>query len=603
VATPSGHPGRTLVLLGVIIAALYGLMAISDNWTPKLGLDLQGGTTITLTATNTTGTGQVDPTSLQLAKTIIQSRVDSLGVGESEVTTSGNNQIVVSVPNVQQDELVRLVGQTAQLRFRAVYDVQQVPPPATPTTEPSAAPSGAEPTTEPSGGGTTTQPSASASQPPSSPGPSAAAPSASATGNGRPAPALPTAPGTPQPPRPSTPGSGTPPDKAIDWQPSEQDQAEFAAFTCDEADKMPDVSDQPLFACNQEKTEKYLLGPTLIEGNQLSTAQAGVPQNNVAWVVNLEFNADGSTAFESATGELASRSDPQNRFAIVLDGEVISAPSVSSAIPGGRAEISGNFNQQSATQLANVLKYGALPLAFEVSEVSNVSATLGGEQLRAGIIAGIIGLLLVVVYCFLYYRGLGVVVVASLMVAAAITYAVMVLLGGSVGFALNLPGIAGAIVAIGITADSFVIYFERIRDEVREGRSLRTAIETGWRRARQTVLIADAVSMLSALILFILAIGSVKGFAFTLGLTTIIDVLVVFMFTKPLMSLLARTKFYGGGHKWSGLDPAHLGVTALPGSRSARRGGVQTARTGGAHRVRAPGIAAPGIATRTGEEA
>jgi len=370
------------------------------------------------------------------------------------------------------------------------------------------------------------------------------------------------------------------------WQPSETDTADFATFTCDEADKMADVSDQPLFSCNQDKTEKYLLGPTLIEGSDLTGAQAGVPQNNLAWVVNLDFNSDGGAAFESATGELASRTDPQNRFAIVLDGEVISAPSVSSSIPGGRAEISGNFNQQSATQLANVLKYGALPLAFDVSEVSNVSATLGGEQLRAGIIAGIIGLLLVVGYCFLYYRGLGFVVVSSLVVAAAITYAAMVLLGSSVGFALNLPGIAGAIVAIGITADSFVIYFERIRDEVREGRSLRTAVETGWRRARQTVLIADTVSMLSAVILFILAIGSVKGFAFTLGLTTIIDVMVVFMFTKPLMSLLARTKFYGGGHKWSGLDPAHLGVKALPGTRSTRRGGVQTARAaGGSHRV------------------
>ena len=217
-----------------------------------------------------------------------------------------------------------------------------------------------------------------------------------------------------------------------------------------------------------------------------------------------------------------------------------------------------------------MLKYGALPLAFDVSEVNNVSATLGGEQLRAGIIAGIIGLALVVLFCFAYYRGLGIVVVASLAVAGLFTYACIVLLGSSVGFALNLPGIAGVIVAIGITADSFVIYFERIRDEVREGRSLRTAVETGWRRARQTILIADAVSMLSALILFVLAIGSVKGFAFTLGLTTLIDVLVVFMFTKPMVTLLARTRFFGGGHRLSGLDPAHLGVKALPGVRSRR---------------------------------
>jgi preprotein translocase subunit SecD len=585
VATQSGHPGRVLIALGVLVAVMYGLMALTHNWTPKLGLDLQGGTTITLTARNTTGSGPVDPNSLELARTIIQNRVDSLGVGESEVTVAGNNQIVVSVPNVQQDELVQLVGQTAVLRFRAVYNVQQVTPPASP----SAAPAGTASPTSGSSASATPGASASVNAKPSAtttvsaaPGASSpAAPAPSATVNGRPAPALPTAPPTPTSPRPTTAGSGTPPDKAISWQPSQQDQTDFAAFSCDDKHTMADVSDQPLFSCSQDKTEKYLLGPTLIEGNQLSTASAGVPANNVSWVVNLEFNSEGSAAFESATGQLATRTDPQNRFAIVLDAVTISAPSVSSAIAGGRAEISGSFTQETATQLANVLKYGALPLAFDVSEVSNVSATLGGEQLKAGIVAGIIGLALVVGYCFLYYRGLGIVVVCSLAVAGAITYAAMVLLGGSVGFALSLPGIAGAIVAIGITADSFVIYFERIRDEVREGRSLRTAIETGWRRARQTIFIADGVSLLSALVLFILAIGSVKGFAFTLGLTTLIDVLVVIMFTKPLMTILGRTRFYGTGRKLSGLDAAHLGVRALPGGRT-RRPAVGPA---GAHRV------------------
>ena len=558
-ATTTGHPGRTLIVLAVLVAGLITLMAVSGTWTPKLGLDLRGGTTITLTAKNTSGTGAVDPNSLQLAKTIIQSRVDSLGVGESEVTTSGDNQIVVTVPNVQQDELVRLVGQTAVLRFRAVQAAEQVQPPEpapSATAEPSQGAT-AQPSGEPTGGA-----SESAKAPSS-------APSAPQAGNNLPMPALPTA-----PPLPldkacvAADGKGIPPDKALDWQPTEACQAAFAEFTCET--KVTEVADQGLFACNQEKNEKYLLGPTLIEGNQLTSAVAGIPQNNVNWVVNLEFNPEGAAAFEKATRQISQQSEPQNRFAIVLDGVSISAPSVNEAIAGGRAEISGNFTQQSATELANVLKYGALPLAFDVSEVSNVSATLGGEQLRAGIIAGIIGLVLVVGYCFLYYRGLGIVVVASLAIGAVITYACMVLLGSSVGFALNLPGIAGAIVAIGITADSFVIFFERIRDEVREGRSLRTAVETGWRRARQTILIADTVSMLSALVLFVLAIGAVKGFAFTLGLTTLIDVLVVFLFTKPLMTILARTKFFGGGHPLSGLDPAHLGVQALPGSRSRR---------------------------------
>ncbi len=560
-ATTTGHPGRTLIILGVLIAGLITLMAVSGTWIPKLGLDLRGGTTITLTAKNTTGTGAVDPNSLQLAKTIIQSRVDSLGVGESEVTTSGDNQIIVTVPNVQQDELVRLVGQTAVLRFRAVNAAEQIQPPE-PTPSATGEPSSGA-TAQPSG-----EPSAGNSETAKAPSPAASAPK---SGNNAPMPALPTAPPVPLDQACVAPdGKGVPPDQALDWQPTEACQAAFAEFTCET--KVTEVADQGLFACNQEKTEKYLLGPTLIEGNQLTSAVAGIPQNNVNWVVNLEFNPEGSAAFEKATRQISQQSEPQNRFAIVLDGVSISAPSVNEAIPGGRAEISGNFTQKSATELANVLKYGALPLAFDVSEVNNVSATLGGEQLRAGIIAGIIGLALVVGYCFLYYRGLGIVVVASLGVAGIITYACMVLLGSSVGFALNLPGIAGAIVAIGITADSFVIFFERIRDEVREGRSLRTAVETGWRRARQTILIADTVSMLSALVLFVLAIGSVKGFAFTLGLTTLIDVLVVFMFTKPLMTLLARTKFFGGGHKLSGLDPEHLGVQALPGSRTRRPG-------------------------------
>jgi preprotein translocase subunit SecD len=573
VAAQSGRPGRTILVLLAITVALVGLMGLSNTWTPKLGLDLRGGTTITLTADNTSGTGSVDPVSLQQAKTIIQSRVDSLGVGESEVTTAGDRQIIVSVPNVQEDRLVEQVGQTAVLRFRAVYAAEQVAPPLLPSEEPSVAPDG-NPSEAPPG--SSAQPSASGE------------PGASPTGDNRPMPGLPTAPPAPKTPRPTAEGQGTPPDQAIQWQPSDADTADFAAFSCDQAADQVDISDQPLFSCDRGGTEKYLLGPTLIQGDQLTGASAGIPQSGIQWVVNLTFNAEGGAAFEQATGQLATRTEPQNRFAIVLDGETISAPSVSSAIPGGQAEISGSFTQSSATDLANVLKYGALPLAFDVSEVSNVSATLGGEQLRAGIIAGIIGLLLVVAFCFAYYRGLGIVVVTSLVVAGVITYACMVLLGSSVGFALNLPGIAGAIVAIGVTADSFVIYFERIRDEVRDGRSLRTAVETGWRRARRTVLIADAVSMLSAVILFILAIGSVKGFAFTLGLTTLIDVLVVFLFTKPLMTLLARTKFFGNGHKLSGLDPGHLGVQALPGIRVRRPGVAAASRSAGAHAVGQP---------------
>ncbi|QDP96777.1 protein translocase subunit SecD [Microlunatus elymi] len=573
-ASKVGHPLRTLVAFFIVIAALYGLMAITKNWTPRLGLDLSGGTTITLTARNTTGKGGVSATSLEQARTIIQQRVDGLGVGESQVTTSGGNQIIVSAPNVQRDELIQQVGQTAELRFRAVYQQESTTPTSQPGNSATAGTGNAQ-------GGSTPSAKASAGTGSASAGATA---SSTAKGNGRPGPALPTEPPAPPSPRPTAPGKGTPENKAVEWQPSQQDITDFASFTCPrDTQYYPDVSDQPLFTCNEAGTQKYLLGPTIIEGTHVTDANASIGQSGLGWQVNLSFDSTGSKQFEDATRALSQKQSPENAFAIVLDGTAVSVASVDQAIAGGSAMISGGgINQQSAQQLANVLKYGSLPLAFEISSVDTVSATLGGEQLQAGLIAGAVGLALVILFCFAYYRGLGVVVVASLTVAFATTYAMVVLLGASVGFALSLAGIAGAIVAIGITADSFVIYFARIRDEVGEGRGIRTAVETGWRRARQTILVADAVSLLSALILFILAIGSVKGFAFTLGLTTLIDIVVVFFFTKPLVTLLSRTKFYGNGHKFSGLDATHLGVTALPGGR--RRAGTATraaTQTGG----------------------
>jgi len=309
-----------------------------------------------------------------------------------------------------------------------------------------------------------------------------------------------------------------------------------------------------------------------ITGQQLDTATSGIPQGQFAPVVSLTLKSDSAEAWLELTGALAAKQSPQDQFAVVLDGVVQSNASVENAIPGGRAQISGDFTDETASALANVLKFGSLPLTFEPSQVESVSPTLGGEQLRVGLIAGVIGLLIVLGYCFVYYRGLGIVVLGSLVVAAVSTYAAMVLLGSAVGFSLNLPAIAGAIVAIGITADSFVIYFERIRDEIRDGRSLRSAIQTGWVRARPTIVVADIVSLLSAVVLFVLAVGGVKGFAFMLGLTTLIDLSVIFFFTHPLMQLLGRTKFFGEGHKLSGLDAAHMGVSrnALLGRRTRR---------------------------------
>lgn len=542
------HPLRTLVILALVIVGLFTIMAVNRVWTPKLGLDLRGGSTITLTAANVTGEGTVDPASLELARTIIQQRIDGYGVGESEVTTSGDRQIVVSVPNVQKDDLVRLVGTTAQLYFRQVFKEEASS--STATAEPTASASA--------------QPQESASANPT--------PTASSTGNKRPLPALP----TPQPsPRPTAAASPAPSvDDMLKWTPSARDTSEFDAFQCGQTSPTPDVTDQPLITCDQTKSYKYLLGPALISGEHVTRAQAAVPQNSVSYVVTLQFDTQGAADFEKVTGHLASQTSPENQFGIVLDGKVISAPSVSKAIPGGQAQIEGSFTQKTATDLANVLSYGALPLSFEISSVENVSAKLGGDQLQAGIIAGLIGLGLVLLYSIMYYRGLALVVSLSLVVAGLLAWALIVLLGASMGFALNLPGIAGVIVAIGVTADSFIIYFERIRDEVREGRSLRTAIETGWVRSRKTIVVADSVSLLSALVLFVLAIGAVKGFAFTLGLTTLIDLAVVFFFTKPMMTLLGRTKFFGEGHRFSGFEAEHMGASKAPLHNSQRRRGA-----------------------------
>ncbi len=548
------HPLRTLVILALVLAGLYTIMAVNQIWTPKLGLDLRGGSTITLTASNVTGEGSVDAASLELARSIIQQRIDGYGVGESEVTTSGDRQIVVSVPNVQKDDLVRLVGTTAQLYFRKVFK------------EEASSSATADPTATASA-----QPQESASAEPSTTA-SAEPTATSSTGNKRPLPALPTPVPSPRPTVAASPAASL--DDLMKWTPSERDTSEFDAFECGQTSPTPDVTDQPLITCDQTKSYKYLLGPALISGEHVTRAQAAIPQSSVAYVVTLQFDTQGAADFEKVTGHLATQTSPENQFGIVLDGKVISAPSVSKVIAGGQAQIEGSFTQKTATDLANVLSYGALPLSFEISSVENVSAKLGGDQLQAGILAGLIGLALVLIYSIVYYRGLALVVSLSLVVAGLLTWSLIVLLGASMGFALNLPGIAGAIVAIGVTADSFIIYFERIRDEVREGRSLRTAIETGWIRSRKTIVIADSVSLLSALVLFVLAIGAVKGFAFTLGLTTLIDLAVVFFFTKPMMTLLGRTKFFGEGHRFSGFEAEHMGTSNPPLHNSRRRSGT-----------------------------
>ena len=540
--TPAPKPGRSLAIIAALLILMYAGMLLLQGTkpTPKLGLDLQGGTSVTLTARLPEGeTGQITKSAMDQAKQIIEDRVNGTGVAEAEVAVEGNKNIVVNIPG---DELKTDLLSTALLRFRPVLQVgQTAPPEQSPSGTPSGSPS---PSATPSGS-------------------SSPSPSPSTSDNGRAVSgALLGQQSSPSPTPTPTPSAGGQGQGSTQITPEIQKQ--FNELDCtksaEERQGKIEPADQLLVTCDSDGF-KYILGPTAVEGTHLSGADAGLPQSGVgSWQVNLSFDGTGTKQFAQTTKDLVGKQSPQNQFAIVLDGQVVSAPVVQSEIPTGRAEITGNFSQSEAKDLANVLKYGALPLAFDQSELNEISPTLGSDYLRVGIIAGALGLALVALYLLLYYRGLGLVAMASLVVAGLLTYASVVLLGEWIGFTLTLAGIAGLIVAVGITADSFVVFFERLRDEVREGRSLRAAVEHGWRRARRTILVADFVSFLAAAVLYILSIGSVRGFAFALGLTTVIDVVVVFFFTKPLIALLARTKFYGGGHRWSGLDPDRLGA-------------------------------------------
>jgi len=385
--------------------------------------------------------------------------------------------------------------------------------------------------------------------------------------------------GTPSPTATPADGTGTAKgqpgiDDPLKWMdnPDEKSVAAYNAFSCSadlqSANVDPvtgkvtpgDKSDLPLLACD-DSGQKYLLSVAMVEGTELDNAQALIPQNDVNWVVSLDFNGTGSDQFATISKALYGT---QKQFAIVLDGKVISAPTMNGIITNGQAQISGSFNQESAQSLATSLRYGSLPISFDKDpSVETIGPSLAGDQLTAGIVAGLIGLGAVMIYCLLYYRGLGVVVVASLFVAASITYAMVLLLDKAANFTLTLPGIAGLIVAIGITADSFIVYFERIRDEMRDGKSMRVAVEAGWKRARNTCLAADSVSLLAAVVLYVFAAGVVRGFAFALGISTLIDIAVFFWFTHPMVSWLARYPFFNRGHRLSGLNAESLGVDRI----------------------------------------
>lgn len=530
---------KALLWLAALVVAIFGLLTTgvltgNTSFAPGLALDLAGGRQIILEA-QTLDDSAIEQSDLEQAVEIIRQRVDATGVAEAEIATAGETNIIVSLPGNPSEDTLALVRTAAQLQFRPVLTFGDPAPFDVGDLGDSELPAQPEP----------------------------------------------------DPDNPSD----------LNWLTTDVYE-EFAALDCFDAANRAgaDLGDPNAghVACAADGSAKYALGPVELSGEDIDTAASGPELGPTGAIlpgrfeVRLELTGEGGGIFADTTRRLSSLPSPQNQFAILLDGVVISAPSVENSIPGGTASITGGFTQQGAETLANQLKFGALPLNLEVQSEQQISATKGADELRNGMLAGLIGLILVVVYTVFQYRALGTVTIGSLLVAGGLTYGIIALLSWGLGYRLSLAGVAGLIVAIGITADSFIVYFERVKDELREGRSLQAAVEHGWKRARRTILASDAVSFLAALVLYILAVGNVRGFAFTLGLTTVIDLLVVVAFTHPVLALLSRTKFFGNGHPWSGLDPRQLGREAMYKGRG---------------RVRTAGADAPTLAQRKAEKA
>ena len=608
------HPGRALAaliaLIVIMLLALVGGNLFSPGQWHKdfrigLGLDLSSGTELSMQATTLTG-GTPSAADLNEAKTIILSRVNASGNTGAQVQTQGNNILNVSVPGKTTEQTEKLVSETALLNFRQTllylpYGATSSSPSSTSTpgasasASPSASSSSAATATpSPSASATSTAktsakivPAASTSASPKAT--STASPSASASASASPSPSA------SQPSSAIALGDASLVNKQtlalfdkVQCTPGDTTKwKEQAGYTTPEDYDNPNVQ---IVSCDSSGG-KYALDVAKVQGQQIATATAELSTTSNQWEVLLNFKGDAVGPWATLTAKQASQyysagqGNPETNdywlatIGIVLDGNVITAPETTSAIPNGAAQITGGFTQAQATQLQNVLQYGSLPLNFKILTADTVSASLGHAQLVGGLIAAAIGLGLVVIYSFLYYRGLGLVSVFSLVIAGGLALLSVMLLTKYQNFALELSGIAGLIVAIGITADSFVVFFERLRDEVREGKALRPAVEAGWKRARRTILVSDTVSFIAAILLYYFSIGEVKGFAYTLGLTTLIDIIVVFLFTKPMVTLLARTKFYGDGNRWSGLDPARLGART-PWRSSVQR--TQVKRSSGA---------------------
>ncbi len=648
-------PIRTLIVMLVITLGLTGFLGAVHIWgeaqlTPKLGLDLEGGTQMTLRPQVRDGE-DVNTAELERAVDIIRKRVDGQGVAEAEVGTLGTN-VVVTVPGQITQEQQRALEQSSQMRFRPVLGIvptqagaqqqqqggpQTLPggttgpagPPETLPAAPGTATTGASPatsaapaaTTNAAGNATTEAARAPIPQgllqgavvPAADTTPAPTAPTGSPAAS--PAPAPSTVGGNPFTTAPSAPaGEGIPqwydglrqePARLAEyalsqaWLTSPELETQALQLTCPDTTFDPAQEDltKPIVICGEPEPEaggqvlaKYVLGPAVLTGDSLSDATSGMGQSQGGptgqWVVSLKMNGGLPTeTYAAVSRAMVPLQSPRNQLAVVLDDRVISAPYFRNEIVNGQAEISGNFTAESSKLLADQLKFGSLPMSFEAQELQSISPTIGGDQLSKGIIAGLVGLALVIAYSLFQYRVLGLVTVASILLVALLTYLTITLFGWSQNLRLTMAGVTGAIVAIGTTADSFIVYFERVRDEIREGRSLIAAVETGWARAKRTILISDGVNFLAAAVLYLLAASNVRGFAFMLMWTTVLDIIVTFLFTHPLLKLLATTKFFGSGHPWSGLSPERLGA--------------KTPLYRGRGRVRVPSAATRAAATRT----
>ena len=532
---------KSLSWLLAILVGLTGLIAVGSlsdenaSFTPKLALDLQGGTQVILSPLLLDGQA-VTPEQLDQAVSIIRQRVDASGVSESQVITQGDRNIIVSIPGVPDENTLALIKASAKLEFRAVL--------VTSVGAPSSSVDGADSAAD----GTGTEGEAPAEEP------------------------------APEEKAPSVPNAAPTDPSDLNWV-SPELQSQFDALDCATPFREPGQVDDPtvpLITCDVTGTQKFILGPVEVEGANISDASNGTVQSQTGastntWAVNLDFDAAGTQAFADVTQRLFPLSEPRNQFAITLDGFVITAPATQAVITGGSAQITGNFDRDSSKVLADQLKYGSLPIGFEVESQENISASLGSEQLQNGVLAALIGLVLVLAYSVFQYRGLAVITLGSLIVAGILVYLIIAVLSWRQGYRLSLAGVTGLIVSIGVTVDSFIVFFERVRDEIREGRSLETAVENGWKRGIRTIIASNTVSFTAAVSLFLLTVGNVRGFAFTLGLTTLVNLIVVALFTYPFLRLLARAKFFSSGHPWSGFDSKQLKAAGYVGRGQFRK--------------------------------